>query len=128
MIVESEPQSAYAAFVGGLKGKLIYFMSTILSLGDLLKPLENAICFNFISAITGGCLCSDKDRILVSLPIKFGGLAIPLFHNDVKYEHENSWKLTLPLTQLIKDHYQIYSVNKMEQKSIKSSIKINKEK
>ena len=59
--------------------------------------------------------------------MKFGGLAISMFHNDAKYENENSRKLTSSLTQLIKDQYQIYSVNKTEQKSIKSNIKINKE-
>ena len=32
----------------------------------------------------------DNDRILLSLPVRFGGLAIPLFHNDAKYEYENS--------------------------------------
>ena len=33
--VESEPQSAYSAFVGGFKGKCTYFMRTIPSLGEL---------------------------------------------------------------------------------------------
>ena len=124
VIEKSEPQSAYSAFVGGFKGKLIY---TIPSLGELLKPLEDVICFNFIPAISGGHLYSDNNRILLSLSVKFGGLAISLFHNDAKYENENSRKLTSSLTQLIKDQYQIYSVNKTEQKSIKSNIKINKE-
>ena len=64
---------------------------------------------------------------MLSLPVKFGGLAIPLFHNDAKYEYENSRKLTSSLTLLIKDEYQIHSVNKTEQKSVKLNIKINKE-
>ena len=127
VIAESEPQSAYSAFVGGFKGKLTYFMGTIPSLGELLKPLEDVIRFNFIPAITGGHLCSDNDCILLSLPVRVGGLAIPLFHNDLKYEYENSRKLTSSLTQSIKSQYQIYSVNETEQKSIKLNIKINKE-
>ena len=44
-IAESEPQSAYAAFVGGFRGKLTYFMRTIPSLGESLKPLEDVIAF-----------------------------------------------------------------------------------
>ena len=103
IIAESEPQSAYSAFVSGFKGKLTYFMCTIPSLGELLKPLEDVIRFNFIPAITGGHLCSDNDRILLSLPMKSGVLAIPPFHNDAKYENENSRKLTSSLTHLIKD-------------------------
>ena len=59
--------------------------------------------------------------------MRFGGLAIPLFHNDAKYEYENSRKLTSSLTQLNKDQDQIYSVNEREQKSIKTNAKINKD-
>ena len=122
IIAESEPQSAYSAFVGGFERKLTYFMRTIPSLGELLKPLEDVIRFNFISEITGGHLCSDTgidDHILISLPVRFGGAAIPLFHNDAKYEHEKPRKLTSSLIQSIKNQYQIYSVNEKEQKSIK---------
>ena len=78
-------------------------MRTTPFLGELLKPLEDVIHFNFIPAINGGHLCSDNDRILLSLPVRFGGLAIPLFYNDAKYEYENSRKLTSPLTQSIKN-------------------------
>ena len=45
----------------------------------------------------------------------------------MKYEYEDSRKLTWSLTQLIKDQNQIYSVSETEQNSIKSNIKINKE-
>ena len=74
IIAESELQSAYSAFGGGFKGKLTYFRRTVSSLTDLLKPLEDVIRFNFIPAITGGHLYSDKDRILLSLPVRFSGL------------------------------------------------------
>ena len=101
-------------------------MRTISSLRDLLKPLEDVIHFSFIPAITGGHLRSDNDCTLLSLPARFGGLAILLFHNYVKNEHENSRRLTSSLTQLIKDQHLIYSVNKTEQKSMKSNIKMKK--
>ena len=45
----------------------------------------------------------------------------------MKYEYENSRKLSSSLTQLIKDQYQIYSVNETEQKLIKLNIQRNKE-
>ena len=127
IIMESEPQSAYSAFVDGFKGKLNYFMSTIPSLGKLLKPLEDVIRFNFIPAITDEHLCSDNDHILPSFPVRFGGLAILLFHNDMKYEYESSRKLTSSLTHTIKDQYQIIQSTKRKKKSIKSNININKE-
>ena len=102
-------------------------MRTTPSLGELLKPLEDVIRCNFIPAITVAYLCSDNERILLSLPVRFAGLAIPPFHNDAKYEYENSRKLTSSLTKSIKDQYHIYSVNETEQKSIKLNTKINKE-
>ena len=45
----------------------------------------------------------------------------------MKYEYENSRKLSSSLTQLIKDQYQIYSANETEQKLIKLNIQRNKE-
>ena len=45
----------------------------------------------------------------------------------MKYKYEISRKSAFSLTQSIKNQYQIYSVNKMEQKSIKLNIKISKE-
>lgn len=59
--------------------------------------------------------------------MRFVGLAIPLFHNDPKFENENFRKLTLSLTQLIKDQYQLCSVNKIKLKSTESNLKIYKE-
>ena len=126
-IAESEPQSAYAAFVGGFRGKLTYFLRTIPSLGESLKPLEDVIRFHFIPAITGGHLCSDNERLLLSLPLRFGGLAIPLFHKDAQYEYKNSRKLTSSLAKLIKEQNQMYIVNELEIKSIKGNIKTEKE-
>ena len=54
IIAELEPQSVYSAFVGGFKGKLAYFIHTIPSLRELLKPLEDVVRIKFIPAITGG--------------------------------------------------------------------------
>ena len=51
--------------------------------------------------------------ILVSFPMRFGELTIQLFHNNGKYEYENSRKLASS-TQLIKDLYQVYSVSESQ--------------
>ena len=39
-IAETEPQAAYAAFVGGFKSKLNYFMRTIPEITEMLTPVE----------------------------------------------------------------------------------------
>ena len=45
--------------------------------------------------------------------MRFGELTIQLFHNNGKYEYENSRKLASS-TQLIKDLYQVYSVSESQ--------------
>ena len=60
-----------------LKKLIDKFLLYHTSLRELLRPLEDIICFNFISAITGGHICSDHDENLLSLPGRFGGFAIP---------------------------------------------------
>ena len=90
-------------------------------------PLEEVIGFKFISSITGGHICSNEERVLLSLPARFGGLGIPLFHENAGIEFENSRKLTSSLTDLIKNQSVLYSVNGTEQKKIKTTIKTERE-
>ena len=104
-------------------GKLIYFMRTVPKLGDLMKPLESIIRLKFIPSITGGHICSDDERKLLLLPTRYGSLAISLFHKIASFEYENSKKLTIFLSQIIKDQSKVYHVNEMDHRKIKSGIK-----
>ena len=53
-----------------------------------------------LNLLTGGHICSNDDHVLIT---GFGGLGIPLFHENAGIEFENSRKLTSSLTDLIKD-------------------------
>ena len=79
-VAETQPQVAYSAFVSGFKNKLCYFIRTIPDISNLLLPIEDTIRNRFIPAITGGRTCNEKERNLLSLPTRYGGLAIPVFH------------------------------------------------
>ena len=79
-IAESQPQAAYSAFVSGFRNKLSYFMRTIPDISNLLIPIEDTIRNRFIPGITGGPICNKEERGLLSLPTRYGGLAIPIFH------------------------------------------------
>ena len=92
-------------------------MHRIPTLSHLIKQLEDVIRFNFIPAIISRYLYLGKALILPFFPVKFGELAIPLFHNNAQQEYGNSRKLTSSLTQLVKDQYQIHSFNQTELKS-----------
>ena len=69
----------------GFKEKLIYFRRKIPESGKLLKPLEDVIRFKFIPSITGGHISSDDEYKLLSLPTRYGGLAIQLFYEIVSF-------------------------------------------
>ena len=126
-IAEIEPQAAYSAFIGGFKGKLTYFMRTIPEIDQFLKPIENTIRNKFIPALTGGHICYDNERQLLSLPARYGGLGIPIFFQCAQYEYNNSRKLTSSLSQLIIDQNTTYTVYEQQSKKIKSTIKQKRE-
>ena len=96
-IAKTQPQAAYLAFASGFKSKL-YFMRTIPSIPHLLPPVERTIRNKFIPAETGYHICNDKERVLISLSTRYGGLAIPVFHEAMETEFMNSSKITSELT------------------------------
>ena len=68
-------------------------MRTIPGISQFLYPLEETVRSKFIPAISGGHLCSNNERQLLSLPTRYGGLAIPLFYELAETEFENRVKL-----------------------------------
>ena len=103
-IGKTHQQAAYLAFASGFKSKL-YFLRTIANIRHLLMPVERTIRKKFIPAVTRCHICSDKERVLISLPTRYGGLAIPIFHETAEIEFMNSSKITSELTALIKKVY-----------------------
>ena len=97
-IAETQLQAAYLAFASGFKSKLIYFLRTIPNIRHWLLPLERTSWNQFIPAVTGCHICSDKERVLTSLPTRYGGLAIPIIHETAEIEFMNSSKITSELT------------------------------
>ena len=91
-LAESQPQAAYSTFVSGFKSKLNYFMRTIPGISQFLYPLEETVRNKFIPAITGGHICCNNEQRLLSLPTRYGGLAIPIFYELAETEFENSRK------------------------------------
>ena len=56
----------------------------------------------FIPAITGRIICSEKERNLLYLPPKLGGLVIPVFSSISDSEFENSKYFTAELQKNIR--------------------------
>ena len=118
-IEETQLQAAYLAFVSRFRSKLNDFMRTIPDISHHLVSLEETLRNRFIPVITGGHICSDTERKLLSLPTGFGGLAIPIFYEHAEVEHSNSRKLTAQLAPLIKNQIKQYTVDKTQIKITK---------
>ena len=126
-VVESQPQAAYSAFVNGFKNKLSYFMRTTPDVNNLLIPIEDNIGNRFIPAIKGGRTCNKEEPRLLSLPTRYGELAIPIFYEQAEVKYNNSQRITAELTSLITVQQMEYTVDKPVIKKIKLEIKNEKE-
>ena len=101
-IAKSEPHAAYSAFIHGEQHRYTYFMRTIGSIDENLKPLDQVIDEHFIPALFGMDI-SEDDRELVSIQVKEGGLGIRQIHQNSSDTHKTSKTITMPLTtQIIK--------------------------
>ena len=110
-VAESQPQAAYSAFVSGFKSKLSNFARTIPDISNLLIPIEDTIRNRFIPAITGGRICNEEECKLLSLPTRYGGLSVPVFHEQAEVDYNNSRRITTELTSFITVEQMEYTVD-----------------
>ena len=122
-----EPQAAYSAFVSGFKNKLNFFLITIRNIHYLLLPLERTIRDTFISTVTGDHIRNEKKIVLISLPIRYGGLAIPIFHETAEIQFINCNKIISEFTTLIKQQRLQCDIHQDKVKYLKTEIKQSKE-
>jgi hypothetical protein len=122
-IARSEPQAAYSAFTAGFRHKMTYFIRTIPDLAETLKPLDDVINNKLIPAITEGQIISAADRNLLSLPVRLGGLGIPIYQEECTKEYQNSRKVTQLLTPKIVAQEPHYEHNRGREKEIEREIR-----
>ena len=127
-IAKSEPQAAYSAFTAGFQHKMTYFIRTIPDLAETLKPLDDCINNNLIPAITEGHVLSDAERKLISLPVRYGGLGIPIYSEICSKEFEYSRKLTQSLTSRIVAQESESLNDQVKEREIEREIKNDREK
>ena len=95
-------QASYAVFTGGFRHKLTYEIRTIPNIKQHLLQVDEVVLTKFIPAMTEGHICTPDERLLLSLPVKKGGLAIPIFAEIADFEYENSQSATHQLVRNIK--------------------------
>ena len=97
----SQPHASYACYTHGLSSKWTFLCRTIPNISELFRPLEEAIRYKCLPAITGQLALSDVERDLLALPSRLGGLGIinPVTSSD--FQHLTSNNISAPLTSLI---------------------------
>ena len=100
-IAKTEPQAAYAAYIHGEQHRFSYFLRTIPGMSDLLEPLDRAITERLIPAMLGRQSISETERSMYALPIRNGGLGIPVVGEIAQNEFETSLQVTAPLATIM---------------------------
>ena len=71
------PQAAYTVLTQGLMSRWTFIMRTLPITEELLQPLEDALRYQLLPAITGRQSLNDTEREFLSLPARLGASASP---------------------------------------------------
>ena len=126
-IAEEEPQAALTAFNTALANRWTFLQRTVKGISEYFRPLEMAIRERLIPNLVGRPV-SDRERKMLSLPYRYGGLGIQNPVKTADREYETSTKITLGLKQLIIDqNMDVSQYNEAETKETKRKIKAERE-
>ena len=75
-------------------------MRTIPGMHELIKPVDDLIRLELLPALLNS-IVSEVDSQLYSLPLRHGGLGIPILSEIAKSQFEVSQAITLPLVTIV---------------------------
>ena len=107
-LAENEPHLAYSAYVYGTSKRWNYLMRTTPDISYHLQDIEETIRSKFIPSLIGHQI-NDNYRVLFSLPVRHGGMALENPSQIADREYHNSTKMTEYLWRAIQD--QMTSIN-----------------
>ena len=129
-IAETQPHTAYTAFTHGLASKWNYLLRVtdweLLSLPEILKPLESAIQSQFIPAITGQPAPGGLVREMLALPVRHGGLGLMNPIASAKEQRSSSQLICAPLVDQIRQQNHNLSQCQEAQRTIKAQLHSSK--
>ncbi|XP_066931552.1 uncharacterized protein [Clytia hemisphaerica] len=96
---KTQPHAAYTALWGGLH-KFTYFLRTIPGMTEYIKPLDEIIAEKFVPNLLDSII-TEQDRNLFSLPVKNGGLGIPILAESCDLHINHSRAISGPLQAVI---------------------------
>ena len=77
-----------------------YLMRVVPDLGNKLQPIEEALWFRLLPAITGRSKISHAERLVFALLARDGGLGIPIPTETAAEQYRASHSITKPLVAL----------------------------
>ena len=125
-IARTQPHAAYICYVKGFLHKYTYFMRTIPNISTLLRHLDQAID-NFLKVLFDNHEFSNVERNLWSLPVRLGGLGVPIPSQVSDQQYEHSRLINEKLTSKVIGQQKIYEDINMEVNKVKSTIKAKRE-
>ena len=102
MIASSQPQVAYTAFTKSLQNQWAYLQRVVPDSDSIFNELETVILKQFLPTVIG-CEVSLTDRLLFSLPARWGGLGVFNPTETAELSYSLSRKATQEITKSIKD-------------------------
>ena len=102
---------------------MTYYIRTIHNNSHNIQSLDEKVDKNFIPAITEGHQCTPTERSLLSLPVRMGGMGIPVFSKISDIEFNNSVQVTKQLTENINQQIHEYNIDNEQEKRIMQQIK-----
>ena len=101
-LAQTQPHAAYTVFMKGLSSSWRYRIRSTECSPEIFATLDHIINTTLLPAFTGCDFDSSQpERILLSLPARLGGLAVPIVQDIAKDEHTSSITVTQPLGDVI---------------------------
>ena len=117
----TEPHAAFSGFIHGLRHSYTYFMRTIPGISYLLKPLDDTID-TFIKVLLQEYTFNPTERVLFSLPAKYGRMGLIIPSEICQEEYENSQAITKKSTNKVMRNKIQFQDNRVSTARIKSDI------
>ena len=97
---KTQPQAAYSAFTHGILSQYTFFMRTIPGMHEFIKPVDDVIRLELLPTLLNS-IVPEVDRHLYALPLRHGGLGIPILSEIAESQFEASQAITLPLIKIM---------------------------
>ena len=122
-ITKVQPQSAYYANIHAFKSKYNFYDSTIPTMQNHMKRIEDVLRNHFIPVIISESSISENLRQLIALPIRLGGMAVTTPHFNTETEYNASRLLTKDIVDHVITKTQNINPTKKESLKLKTTSK-----